>query len=89
MAGPKETNNKPPEPEPEQVARVHPWLYVIIPVSLVGSGPQEVIFAAFCKACRTYFTETMRVDRYGKGTLKPSSLPRYGCEPISEDVLKF
>jgi hypothetical protein len=77
---------------------IHQWIYVIIPVDLEDwltneSGPphyQSVamgkpLFAAFCKACRLYFTEFIPFDKFNS-RISSSSLPRYGCEPISDDV---
>jgi len=57
---------------------IHQWIYVIIPVG----GYNEPCFAAFCKACRTYFTERIPyADRILLPKINLSSLPKYGCEP--------
>jgi hypothetical protein len=59
---------------------IHQWIYVIVPAQngdVFGNDPMRPYFCAFCKICRTYFTEFMP---YGDGaTISPSSLPRYGC----------
>lgn len=71
--------------------RIHAWIYVIIPTQrkspIPNTAPDSVaLFSAFCKACRTYFTEELDTSFDGSGMLSPSTLPRYGCEPISEDI---
>lgn len=63
-------------------ARIHPWVYYIAPMT------NGIYFTAFCKACRTYFVERMP-ERFNNATTSPSNLPRYGCEPISEDVTQI
>lgn len=72
-------------------ATIHNWIYVIIPIEnrKLNSGrsnEEHPLFAAYCKQCRTYFTEVLEISAGGKGHLSNSSLPRYGCNPISEDV---
>lgn len=68
----------------EQVkeARIHPWIYYI------ASVERRLIFSAFCKVCRTYFAEDIPLPYNGDpGKFFPSTLPRYGCVPISEDFM--
>jgi len=65
--------------EDEKRARIHPWIYVIIPIE------GKPVFSAFCKACRQYFSEVVPFD-WNEAVFSPSTLPRYGCEPISEEV---
>lgn len=64
---------------------IHQWIYVIIPVSHGNNDYTYPLFTAFCKVCRTYFTEPMLYSSYGsnhmEGILSSSSLPRYGCVP--------
>lgn len=64
--------------EETKEARIHPWVYFIAPLG------DNMYFTAFCKACRTYFLERISIDMEYK--LQSSNLPRYGCNPISEDV---
>jgi hypothetical protein len=61
-------------------ARIHPWVYYIAPVG------NTLVFTAFCKACRQYFTEGIPWRINFEPLFTESHLPRYGCEPISEDV---
>lgn len=73
-------------------ATIHNWIYVIIPVdsTYINRGTNHLgsvpLFSAFCKQCRSYFTEAMTVGEYGEPRLSTGSLPRYGCNPISDDV---
>jgi hypothetical protein len=66
---------------------IHQWIYVIIPVkesedSLYNKYPPTFpLFCAFCKVCRSYFTESMDFGKTAGGTISSSSLPRYGCMP--------
>lgn len=54
---------------------IHDWVYVIIPVE------NKPLFCAFCKQCRTYFSEFLQfTDRIPLFT--ESNLPKYGCNPI-------
>lgn len=71
--------------ETKKEARIHPWVYTIIPVKTNSTSIDQIVFTAYCKACRSYFTERMPFDEY-RGMLSKASIPRYGCEPISEDV---
>lgn len=77
---------------------IHQWIYVIIPVDMAGNWEPNKdgyggyypyhtrpVFCAFCKACRQYFSEPVEFGESGY-RLSPSNLPRYGCEPISDDV---
>lgn len=73
-----------------KTARIHPWIYVIIPIAKQSrsgtiAGDSLAVFSAFCKACRNYFTEVIPIAFNGKGQMTPSTLPRYGCEPLSDD----
>lgn len=67
--------------EETKEARIHPWVYYIAPLGT------QLYFTAFCKACRQYFSEAVTRNNYGAPTFSVSHLPRYGCEPISEDIL--
>lgn len=71
-------------------SRIHNWIYVIIPIEnnkIADTASQQYpLFAAFCKACRTYFTEVLPIGLKGQAITAPSNLDRYGCEPISEDA---
>ena len=71
---------------------IHQWIYVIIPVQRAHETGHQVVpatfplFCAFCKVCRTYFTESVSFvnGAYGS-TLSSSSLPKYGCV-LPDDV---
>lgn len=73
--------------------KTHPWIYVIVPAqspSWVGgdtnyTSGQDLVFAAFCKDCRTYFTEVIPWRDGVIGTITPSTLPRTGCVAREED----
>jgi hypothetical protein len=60
-------------------SKTHPWIYVIIPVSRPEHSGTDIVFAAFCKDCRTYFTEEINTGWDGEARLWPSKLPREGC----------
>jgi hypothetical protein len=76
----------------ENEGSIHQWIYVIIPTDVEHrTGLDTVIrsrplFSAFCKACRTYFTQVIGMDQTGKGVMTPSELPRYGCHPIDDTL---
>jgi len=65
--------------------KVHPWIYVIIPVQPAYEARGEytrtpasvALFAAFCKDCRTYFSEPIPWSVGAR--IESSSLPRTGC----------
>ena len=59
---------------------IHQWIYVIIPVGKYN----DPCFAAFCKGCRSYFTEKIPRN-LALPKLSSSSLPRYGCV-LPDDV---
>lgn len=63
---------------------IHQWIYTMVPVADYANHDQ-IIFTGFCKACRTYFTETVPYS-FTRSETSPSTLPRYGCKPISDDV---
>jgi hypothetical protein len=60
-------------------SKTHPWIYVIIPVARPKNSGTDVLFTAFCKDCRTYFTEEITTAPAGDALLWPSKLPRDGC----------
>lgn len=66
---------------PETSNKRHPWIYVIIPVDKDIAGKKETmaLFTAFCKDCRTYFSEQVPFYNSGSSRTTRSSLPRYGC----------
>lgn len=74
---------------------IHQWIYVIIPVqksytTRYDNAQQQTtpetypLFCAFCKGCRTYFTEPIECSDW-KVVTTPSSLPRFGCV-LPDDV---
>lgn len=66
---------------------IHQWIYTMVPIGMRNTTQQWIAFMAYCKACRTYFTERMAFDEeHGVGKVSLSTLPRYGCEAISDDV---
>jgi hypothetical protein len=76
---------------------IHAWVYVIIPITNITQtwvegryriepeiGLQWALFSAFCKNCRSYFSERIPVDYEGKAQISKSGLPKDGCKPDGE-----
>lgn len=59
---------------------VHQWVYYIAPISR-RANVEDLVFAAFCKGCRQYYTERMDIHFSGKAQFSESHLPKYGCQP--------
>lgn len=65
-----------------ETSKIHPWVYVIIPVENTFNTNSVALFTAFCKDCRYYYSES--IPYTGEPMLSRSSLPKYGCKPDDE-----
>lgn len=65
---------------------LHQWVYVVIPATI----EMLPLFAAYCKSCRTYYTEYLPIPyaKYpGASNTALSAVPKYGCTLPTDGIV--